>query len=383
MPDVEPRNEELEKAIVDDPTNRSALAVLADWLEERGSPRGQLINLELKGKHAEAKAFFDQHLGAFLGSLAQHREVYDEGWNNSRSHLRTPQEEEAWQANHKQAFLWENGFIRRVRLSHDVYSVEDFDGDLAEILSSVLDHPSARFVSEFTFQSNGDPSEDNLQSLIDVLAKKAPLTTRKITFGDNVDQISWHHTGNLAALWKRVPKLKTFEIESGEFEVGELDAPSLERAVFITGGLTQSCGRDILAGKLPNLRHLEVYFGDENYGASCAADDVVPFLARTDLPRLEYLGLKNAAFQDDLVRLLAGARLLASVKTLDLSKGVLTDDGARMLLGLKRELANVECLDLRENFLSLEVAKTLAGLCPRVLTDNQKTSDYRYVSIAE
>ena len=213
MTSAEPRNEELERAIIDDPTNRAALAVLADWLEERGAPRGQLINLELKGKQAEAKAVFEQHLDVFLGPLAQHRQVYDEGWNNSRSHLRTAEEEEAWQKTHQEAFLWENGFIRRVRLSYDEYSNESFEGDLAQILSDILDHPSARFVSEFTFNSNGDPNENDLQALIDVLAKKAPISTRKLTFGDNVDQISWHHTGTLAPLWQRLPKLKTVEIE--------------------------------------------------------------------------------------------------------------------------------------------------------------------------
>lgn len=379
----EPRNEDLERAIIRDPTNRAAWSVLADWLGERGSPRGQLISLELAGKHAEAKAFREQHLDVFLGPLAQHQTVYDAGYNNSRSHLRTPDEEAVWQTTHEQAFLWENGFIRRVRLSHDQYSHEAFDGDLAEILSQILEHPSARFVSEFAFQSNGDPAADTLQDLIDVLARRAPASTRKITFGDNVDQISWHHTGNLGALWKRLPNLKTIELETGEFEVGDIDTSSLERAIFITGGLTQSCGASIFAGKMPNLRPLEVYFGDETYGAGCSAEDVRPFLARTDLPKLEYLGLKNAEFQDDLVRALAGAKVLASVKTLDLSKGIMTDDGARALLALKKELASVQCLDLRENFLSSEIGKALEGLCPRILSDNQKTSDFRYVSIAE
>src|SRR5439155_2491182 len=101
------------------------------------------------------------------------------------------------QKTQKQAFLWRNGFIYRVRLSHDSYSDEKFEGETVDILDQVLSHPSGRYAVEFAFMSNGDPNEGNLQNLIDLLGKKAPATTRKITFGDNVDQISWHHTGSL------------------------------------------------------------------------------------------------------------------------------------------------------------------------------------------
>lgn len=379
----EPRNLEVEKRIIERPDDREAWAVLADWLQERGSPRGQLISLDLQGKHAEAKAYLEQHLDFFLGPLAAHRTVYDEGGNNSIPHLRKVGINTDWEETNQEAFLWQYGFIRRVRLSHDSYSHEDFDGDLAEILSEVLDHPSARFVSEFAFQSNGDPNEDDLQSLLDVLAEKAPLSTRKLVIGDNVDQISWHHTGSLAKLWSRVPNLREVQLESGDFDTGPIHAPSLERAFFVTGGLGQECARNIFAGTMPKLKRLEVFFGDDNYGGDCSVEQVVPFLARTDLPNLEYLGLKNAEFADDIVRALKGAPVLRTVKTLDLSLGVLTDDGAAALLELKDELKHLECLDVSENFMTLDAAKRLEGLCPKVLTDKQKTGDYRYVSIAE
>lgn len=379
----EPRNLELEKRIIDHPDDREAWAVLGDWLQERGSPRGQLLSLELQGKTDEAKAFFEKHLDFFLGPLAAHRTVYDEGANNSIPHLRRVGLNPDWEETHEQAFLWKHGFIRRVRLSHDSYSHEDFDGDLSQILSDVIEHPSGRFISEFAFQSNGDPNEDDLQPLLDVLAEKAPLTTRKLVIGDNVDQISWHHTGSLSKLWARVPNLRELQLESGSFEIGELVAPSLERAFFVTGGLSRQNAREIFAGRLPKLRHLEVFFGDENYGGDASMEEVTPFLSRTDLPALEYLGLKNAEFADDLVRSLKGAPLLRGLKTLDLSLGVLTDEGAEALLALKDELEHLECLDVRENFLSLDVAERLKPLCPKVLSEKQKTGDYRYVSIAE
>ena len=103
-----------------------------------------------------------------------------------------------------------------------------------------------------------------------MLGKKAPPTTRKLTFGDNIDQISWHHTGKLDKLWKGVPNLRVLEIESGDFDVGKMVAPQLERAIFITGGLTASCGKNIATATMPKIEHLEIYYGDRETTAAIA-----------------------------------------------------------------------------------------------------------------
>ena len=386
---IDARNPELEAAIAKDPDDAEAYAVLADWLQEQGDLRGELISLNLANKHKQAKALFDKHADYFLGPLAEHQEVYDSGANNSSSALRTRAQEKEWQKTQRQAFLWRNGYIRRVRLSHDIYSHADWKGRTVDVLAQVLAHPSARFVVEFAFQSNGDPNEDDLQDLIDLLGKKAPASTRKLTFGDNIDQISWHHTGNLAKLWKGVPDLRVIEVESGEFEVGKMVAPALERAVFITGGLSDSCGRAIAKAVMPNIRHLEIYYGSDDYGATCSIKDVRPLLARTDLPQLEYLGLENAEFSNEIAKALKKAPVLASVKTLDLSQGTLNDEGAQALVAAKDALKHLECLDLSDNFLSDEGIRAVEGLCKKVITSDQDEPDdwdgelHYYVSVAE
>ncbi|MEW5738679.1 MAG: WGR domain-containing protein [Myxococcota bacterium] len=384
---LDARNPELEAAILKDPTDRQAFSILADWLQDQGDPRGELISLQLANKEGQAKKLIEEKADYFLGPLAEHQEVHDEGYNNSRSHLRTRAQEEAWQKVHKQAFLWRNGYIYRVRLSHDSYSDEGFKGKTVDILRDVLEHPSARFAVEFAFQSNGDPNEDDLQDLIDLLGEKAPPTTRKITFGDNVDQISWHHTGSLAKLWKGVPHLRTLEIETGEFEVGKMDAPALERAIFITGGLSQSCGKDIATAKMPNIKHLEIYYGTEEYGGTCGVDEVRPLLERTDLKHLEYLGLKNSEFADDIAGALAGAKVLKGLKTLDLSLGTMSDAGAKALANAKPYLEHLECLDLTRNYLTKEGIALVKGLCKKVITADQEEADEgddsRYAAIRE
>ena len=86
------RNPEIEKALIADPTNRQAFAMLGDWLQEQGDPRGELISLQLGNKDKQAKALIEKHADYFLGPLAPHQKVHDEGHNNSISHLRTKEQ---------------------------------------------------------------------------------------------------------------------------------------------------------------------------------------------------------------------------------------------------------------------------------------------------
>ncbi|HEX4456169.1 MAG TPA: WGR domain-containing protein [Kofleriaceae bacterium] len=379
------RNPQLEKAIAANPTDRDAYAVFADWLQEQGDPRGELIALQLGYKDKQAKTLIDKDADYFLGPLVGEQKTRDGLANNSVSHLRTSAQEKEWQKTGEQAFLWRNGFIYRVRISHDSYNDSEWKGSCAKVLEQVLDHPSGRYVVELSFMSNGDPNEGNLQDIIDVLAHKAPATTRKITFGDNIDQISWHHTGDLDKLWKAVPGLKILEIESGEFDVGKMVAPNLERGIFITGGLSKACGKNLATAAMPKIKHLELYYGTDEYGGDCSIAEVIPLLGRGDLPKLEYLGLKNSTFANDIAAAVAGSKLVKQLKVLDLSLGTMTDEGAHALAAGKSSLAHLECLDLTRNYLTKDGIKAVKGICAKVVTEKQEEADDddRYVSITE
>ena len=391
---VDARNPDLEAAIAANPLDRDPYVVFADWLQQQGDPRGELMSLQLSGKEEAAEALLAEHEAYFLGPLAEHKLVYDEGGSNSVSSLRTPEQEEAWQQIHTQAFRWRNGFIHFLRLSHDEdQEPKKLESTLTEILGQVLDHPSGRYIVEVAFHGNGNLNDDNLQPLIDKLAEKAPPTIRKLTLGDNIDQISWHHVGSLAGLWPSVPHLKTLEIETGELEVGEpgqLNAPALERAVFVTGGMSPSCARGIATAQIPNIQHLEIYYGDPNYGGNATVDDVTPLLDRSDLTKLRYLGLKNSMFANEIARLVGNAKVIKGLETLDLSLGAMTDEGAKFLAESAAGLAHLKTLNLTRNFLTSAGIELVKNLCPTVLTDGQEkpyersNGELRYfVSVAE
>ncbi len=58
---------------------------------------------------------------------------------------------------------------------------------------------------------------------------------------------------------------------------------------------------------MPKIKHLELYYGTDEYGGDCSIAEVIPLLGRTDLPKLEYLGLKNSEFAlNDIAAAVAG-----------------------------------------------------------------------------
>lgn len=361
-------NPALEKAIVANPDDADAYMVYADWLQDQGDPRGELIALQAAGKQAAAKKLLDKHVAYFLGPLAEHRTCYD-GFADEKT----------------EAFHWKNGFIHAVRLAHNQYA-DNWDGKLAkDVVEPLLKHPSGRFIVELTINENDDPSEDTLDDIFAVIAKRGMPTLRKLRIGDDVSQISWYRVGNLGKIWKAVPNLTHLDIEAGEFSLGTIELPNLVHAVFRTGGLAKASAKAIANAKWPKIEHLEVYYGDENYGGDATAKDVAPLLDRTDLPKLKYLGVKNAEFQNDLVPYLAKSALVRQLTTLDISEGILTDDAVPAFLAHADAFKHLT-LDVSSTYLSADAIKKLKGVAKKLVAEDLRDDEdpeYRYVCVGE
>jgi uncharacterized protein (TIGR02996 family) len=375
-------NPALEKAILANPYDDDAYMVYADWLQDQGDPRGELIALQAAGKDKEARKLLDKHIDYFLGPLKDHQKTHDDDLgNNARVNSK------AWIKKNQEAFQWKNGFVYRLRLAYNAYVDETFnDKTLAkDVLEPLLAHPSGKFLVEIAINENGEVADDDLQDIIDVLAKKAPPTLRLLHIGDNVDQISWYKVGNLGKLWKAVPNLARLEIEAGEFTLGTIELPNLTWARFKTGGLSKADAKSIAKAKWPKIEHLEVFYGDDNYGGDATVKDVAPLLDRTDLPKLKYLAVKNAMFQDELVPYLAKSRLVKQLETLDLSEGILTDDSLEAFKKYPNAWEHL-VIDVSETYLTTKAQHELATLCQRVVTNDMRTDDdpeYRYVGTGE
>jgi uncharacterized protein (TIGR02996 family) len=374
------RNPDLEKAISADPYDVSAYAVYADWLQEQGDPRGELMSLQLASEaepgykvnkfDKAAEALIAKHAAYFLGPLADHTLTYD--------------------GHDDDAFSWRFGFIHSAKLSHNHYTNDDFEGSMAEVLETLLRHPSGRFLTELVFGFNNDPNEDSLDDLIGILAKRAPATIRKLHFGDfkyhNDTEMSWYHLGSLGKLWKAVPHLQSLIVQGGEFELGTIELPELVRAEFRTGGLSAASAKAIAKAKWPRIERLEVWYGEPNYGGTAKVADAAALLDRTDLVRLTSLGIMNTAFTDELCGVVASGKLLPQLTRLDLSMGIMTDEGARRLAAHKDAFKHLAELDVSQNYLTKAGLGALKGLAKSVVSTKQREDrdpEYRHPSVGE
>lgn len=381
------RNPALEKAIEADPDDTTAYSVLGDWLQGQGDPRGELIALMLAGKDKQAKALIQKQADYFLGPLAAHQTTHD--------------------GEDRPALAWRYGYIHGLHLSHNSYADEGFDGSLAEILDLVLRHPSGRFLAEIAFGFNGNPSEDDLQDLIDLLAKRAPPTIRKLHFGDykyagggmigqsgDDTEISWYSIGNLGKLWKAVPGLRTLITQGGSsasamaggVQLGKIELPNLAHAELRTGGLEKANARAIATAAIPSIEHLDIWYGDDSYGGDATIKDVALLLGRTDLPRLRHLGLMNSQFADELPVALARSKLLPQLRELDLSMGTMTDEGARAIAQHRDAFKHLDRLNVSINYLSKAGVAALKGIAKNLEAGKQRADEdpaYRHPAVGE
>ncbi len=366
------RNPALEEAIDADPYDADAYGVLADWLQGQGDPRGELIALQAAGKWIPGLELIAEHAASFLGPLAEHARCYD--------HL--------YHAPAPDAFAWKFGFIHGARMSYNQYWDSEFKGDIAQVLELLLRHPSGRFLAELVLMYNDDPADDDLQPLIDVLVKRAPEALRKLVIGDDVDQISWYRVGKLGKLWRALPRLEVLEIEAGQFELGMIDARALRRMILKTGGLSKANGKAIASASLPAIEHLEVYYGDPEYGGECTLAEAEHLLATGGRPKLRRLGLMNAEFADAICAALPGSKILPQLAHLDLSRGLMSDEGARTIAKHRAAFAHLDVLDVSSNYLTADGIEALKGVAKQVIIGNHKTveadmPDFRYVDVGE
>jgi hypothetical protein len=297
---------------------------------------------------------------------------------------------------------WKLGSVASV----DLYPEErpekagDKDPPMAQALRRILEHPAGRLVRVLNLGLPPDEDIDwSFDSIIPVIAKAGPLpflhTIDMSESADHMDQDSWRRIGDLRKLWAAVPRLRELRLLGASGNggkpcvLGAIEAPHLERFVYISGGLDKSVPIDLGKAKLPALRHLELYFGREDYGNTGSVKDLAGILAGKGLPKLEYLGLKNSEWERDLVAAIAKSAILPRLTTLDLGLGTMYTEGAEALLEHAAKFQHLEKLDLDDNFITDEHAKAIAKAIPCAELGSQREPDeydgesYRITAVGE
>lgn len=244
----------------------------------------------------------------------------------------------------------------------------DSEHEVTDLLGEIFRDPQCEqltglVVGHFSEESYEEPPSAILNTLIQAAPRLPNLTT--FFLGDmsyEQNEVSWIYHTDMSPFWEAFPQLQHVGIRgSNGLILGAMELPDLETLVLESGGMPSSVIQEVLRAKLPLLKHLEIYLGDEYYGWDGNADTVRPLLFENPFPNLEYLGLRNSEITDDICKLLVDAPIVGQLKTLDLSLGTLSDEGAKALLRCPT-LGQLEKLDLHHHYLSGGVAQQLRDL---------------------
>ncbi len=213
---------------------------------------------------------------------------------------------------------------------------------------------------------------------------------KAIYLGDIVseeNEISWIHQADVAPLLKAFPRLELLRTRGGNgLAMSCPNHASLRGLICESGGLPAEFVRSVGRSDFPMLEHLELWLGTQEYGGDSTVEDLQPILAGEMFPNLKYLGLRNCEYVNDVAAVIVNSPLVSRIETLDLSFGVMTDEGGRALLSLPTD-GSLKHVSLHYNYLTNDVTKLLSKL--PIKFDLSKPShmdedeEWRFVAIGE
>ncbi|MEV0263426.1 STM4015 family protein [Streptomyces sp. NPDC050617] len=210
----------------------------------------------------------------------------------------------------------------------------------------------------------GEPYDNDSGPVVDrLVAARDRLTALEAVFIGDLEmeeaEISWIEQSDVTPVLTAYPALREFGVRgSSGLRFPAVRHEHLRTLSFETGGLPADVVRGVGASDLPALEYLEMWLGVDEYGGDYRVEDLAPLLAGDRLPNLRHLGLQNSDLQDAIAAAVAAAPVVARLESLDLSMGVLTDEGALALLE-GQSLAHLKWLDLHHNYIGEEMGQRL------------------------
>ncbi|TDC53045.1 leucine-rich repeat domain-containing protein [Actinomadura sp. KC345] len=218
--------------------------------------------------------------------------------------------------------------------------------------------------------SYDDGAADPVALLVEAAAALPGL--RALFLGDitgEESEISWIEHSDISPLFAAFPDLERFEIRGvGGLVLEPIKSEKLTVLRFESGGLPARIVQAVGTSRLPNLKHLDLWLGEEMYGGGATVADLAPLLSGERLPALRRLGLEDSEIQDEIAAAVAGAPVVARLESLSLAMGVLTDRGAEALLS-GQPLTHLRELDLHHHFLSEAMMERVRAALPGVEVD--------------
>lgn len=281
-----------------------------------------------------------------------------------------------------------------VRLALD-WDAHEEGKTFEELFSTFLGDPAsaqvrALVIGDWGGTGEGNGSEPVVEALVSAREKLPNL--RGLFLGEMImeeSEISWINQSDVSPLFEAFPQLEYFSIRGGEgLSLGRPQHQSLRELVIETGGMSGEIVREVTAAQLPALEHLELWLGDEGYGNDVSSEDIVALLANGPVAHLKYLGLRDDSQADATAQVLVEHSLPTSVEVLDLSLGILTDDGAKLLAECDW-IKTLKKLDIHFHYVSPSAVALLQSVVQELDASDPQQGDeddgqtYRYVAVSE
>ena len=267
---------------------------------------------------------------------------------------------------------------------------------LRDLLASMLETSGVENLDVLVFglwMENGESFDVTPQPALEMLVsmKEIVPNIRAIFVGDIVseeNEMSWIGQCDHSAVFGAFPKLTEYVARGGNgLRMGQINHAALKILRLETGGMPAPLVREAISANAP-LTHLELWLGEETYGASFSIEDLAPLLLGERYPDLEYLGLRNSMITDNIAEAIAAAPVLDRLKVLDLSLGTLTDRGAKALLA-GGKLGGLETVNISHHYVSDPVLQELRLTVKELIAENKKeavTLDYEvyyFIAVGE
>lgn len=362
-------------------------SVRADELQAAGDPWGQRIALSIARDAATGNA--KRKLTRELDALdEQHGEHY-----YGPELLALRQLETLDKAGFEQVarLTWAYGYIVKARVGLPEFNYEG--PKPRDVLRAIVKSPAAKHLRDLTvglydFEGGGLAGVGS-----DIACGGELPELDRLFIGDfnaEEQEISWVTIGDLEPLWSRTPKLRTLRLHGAGILLGAFRHPTLARVEIESGGLPAASVASLATAELPELAHLEVWFGREEYGGTASIEPLRPIFTSKTLPKLRHLGLQNAEMQDEIAIELVGSPLLAQVESVDLSMGTMRQPGALALVRGSASLAHLKSLNLERNYIGSEELAllqrqfgTMVKLTRQQAPDLYDDEEYYYTSVGE
>ncbi|MGI5164062.1 STM4015 family protein [Spirillospora sp. CA-253888] len=269
----------------------------------------------------------------------------------------------------------------------------EFEGEeFGELFGRFLDTVDTGQVTALVIGYWGASYDDGAADPVEVLVAAADRLPRlrALFLGDIVmeeSEISWIEHSDITPLFTAFPGLERFDVRgSQDLRLEPVKSTALRKLRFESGGLPGHIVRAVAASELPNLEHLDLWLGTDNYGGDATVADLAPILSGERLPALRHLGLEDAEIQDEIAEAVAGAPVVARLESLALGMGVLTDRGAEALLA-GQPLTHLRELDLGYHYLSEAMVERVRAALPGVRVDlddrQEPDGEWRTIAVSE